>query len=156
MTGFMPDLRGVSTLTNWGHVTYVPIVPQTSFWYQKKRKEISVTSRRLYPIESFSLKFSRPQKSSVSAWTINIRFYRVFIYTVASFFRWQRNIYTVASFFRWQRNRKVNLYINQQIESCISYLTNFQFKKSNGYMHVYIQIHIMHLWQVHCYKHHLC
>ena len=34
---------GVYTLTSWGHVTYVPIVSKTSFWYEKKRKDILVT-----------------------------------------------------------------------------------------------------------------
>ena len=60
------SLKGVSHLTILGHLTYVPLVPQTLFWYQKKRNEISLTYLEDFtPIGTFSLKFSQSQKSVV-------------------------------------------------------------------------------------------
>ena len=55
---------GVYTPTSWGHVTHVPVVYKTSFWYQKERKEILVTYFEDLN-HRFSLKCQWSKKSAV-------------------------------------------------------------------------------------------
>ena len=53
----------VSRLSVAGHVTYVPIVPKTLFWCQKKRKEILVTYLEGFtPSEGFPKNFRDRKK----------------------------------------------------------------------------------------------
>ena len=58
-------LRGVSSHEDLDLLKHVPVVPQPSFWYEKKRKEIFLTLLEDFiPVGRFSLKCSRNKKSA--------------------------------------------------------------------------------------------
>ena len=60
-------MGGVWSPTSRGRVTYVPVVPKTSFWHQKMRKKFLVTYLKdLSPIGKISVKIYRSKKSAVT------------------------------------------------------------------------------------------